>query len=438
MVNYIGFLKVFINDTWYGRIMTIRKNKKINWVIALLTASFLTSFCLAKTSTSRFNSNSPQIVELKYWTGAESSQIAFYTKGGASYNLTNLPDKKGFIFYTSNAPLDGGNQSYTVRDGVIDRIDAQNTDNACRVTVTFMVPTDYTLSPGNMDRHYPVIEIMRPMNLRTPQPTPQQIAELKKNHKIILIDPGHGGWHFGAGGNGLLEKNITMEIGLKLQDKINRMPGYVAFITRDTAYNGGDYYVSLERRCQMSVEYGADLFISIHLNSPGNDSKKDVHGTEIYYMAYGEASDAEAQKLADLENSADLDAGATIDKGDVVNQVLQDERLIALNNQNSLFAGLVLNQALQGTGLTSRGVKNARFAVLKNAIPSILMEVVFVTNPREARLVNDPVFQLDLSDKISNAITQYFAINHGRPVQNAVSTDSTSTTLSGILPTPLN
>lgn len=417
--------------------MTIR-NKKYCLVLGLLTASLFTSFCLAKTTKHVVSSSSPKIVEIKYWTGAESSQIAFYTQGGANYNLTNLPNKMGFVFYTTNAPLGSGDQSYVVRDGVLDRIEAQNTSNACRITVTFMEPTDYTLSPGNMDRRYPVIEIIRPMNLRSPQPTPQQIAELKKDHKIILIDPGHGGWHFGAGGNGLLEKNITMQIGLKLQDKINRMPGYVAFITRDTAYNGGDYYVSLERRCQMAVEYGADLFISIHLNSPGIDSKKDVHGTEIYYMAYGEASDAEAQKLADLENSADLDVSAQTQQGDAVSQVLQDERLIALNNQNSLFAGLVMGQAMQETGLTSRGIKNARFAVLKNAIPSILMEVVFVTNPREARLVSDPTFQLDLSQKISAAIAQYFSINHGRPMQNAISTDSTATTLSEIPPQTAN
>ena len=387
----------------------------------------------SRSSTPRYSSPSPKVIEIKTWTGPESSQIAFYFQGRVNYNVTDLPENKGFVLYTSNAPVNGGQQSYNVKDGVIDRIDAKNSSSGCRITVTFMEPTDYKLSPDYAGRDYPVIEIIRPLNLRPPRPTPQQIAELKKDHKIVLIDPGHGGWHSGAGRNGLLEKYVTLQLALRLKDKIDRMPGYIAFITRDTGFNGGDYYVSLARRREMAIEYGADCFLSIHLNAPGNNSRKDVRGTEIYYLAYGDASDAEAQELANLENAADLEPGEENKKGDLIFDVLQDERLIALNNQNSLLAGLVMGQMLQVDGLSNRGVKHARFTVLKNPVPSILVEVLFVTNQHEARLISDPVFQRNVTQKMSDAITQYFAINRGRPTSNGNGTDATSKTLTDVL-----
>lgn len=375
---------------------------------------------------------SAKISNIKVWSGNDNTQVAFYFQGRAQYNVIALPDKKGFVVKSSNASDSDGDRVIPVNDGVITRIEVENIGSGCYITVRFTDVLDYKVSLENRDRNFPVIEIQRPGVSRSSEfPSKTQIAELKKSNKIVVIDPGHGGWHHGASGNGLVEKHVTMAAALQLKEKLDRIPGIKTFLTRDKNYNGGDYYVSLGRRRNIATELDADLFISIHLNAPGSASMTSVRGTEIYYMKYGAASDAEAQRLANLENAADLDEAVITSASDPLTEVLKDERLVALNNQSSLAAGLILNKLLQTGSLQNRGVKHAQFAVLKCTVPSVLLELVFVTNPSEAQLLKDPVFMDDATNKMASAVKEYFSINKGRPINVKPSTPSLDDILSG-------
>lgn len=392
--------------------MKIYKNKIFLFInFIFLVFNFLIFICFAQANVT------PRISSLKYWTGSESTQIAIYFQGRVDYSVTDLPNKTGFLFHARNAAYQPGDTVMQVRDGVVDRIEIRNNGNSSRIFVYFMSTTGYRIAPEHRDRNFPLIEIDRPLNLRPVQPTPEHIAAIRENHKIIMIDPGHGGWHYGARANNLIEKDVVMEMGIELQRRINSMPGFIAFLTRNPNFNNGDYFVSLGRRREIAAKYNADLFVSLHLNAPGTQSRGEVRGTEIFHLAYGDASDAEAQQLADLENAADLEfAGDNKQNNmtDILTQLLLDERMIALNNQSSLLAGLVLDNMLRIDGLSNRGVKHARFAVLKNPMPSILIEVIFVTSPTEARIIQQPGFNSKMANKIAEAIERYYSINRGR------------------------
>ncbi len=413
---------------------------KIYWIFIIIV------FCMpvltfAKTTKSRrVSTPSARVKSVKYWTGPETTQVAVYFQGRVSYNISSLPGKTGFVLRAERALPEEGDQVIEVNDGVVSRIDISGVSGGTNITVRFMEPVEYHVSSEHKDRNFPVIEVIRPTQKQPVKLTSQQVTELKKNNKIVVIDPGHGGWHYGAGANGLVEKSQTMELALRLKEKLDKVPGVKTFLTRDVNFNQGDYYVSLPRRREIAADLGADLFISLHLNAPGSPSDHSARGTEIYFLAYGDASDAEAQRLADLENAADLVPEEVNRPNDIVSELLLDERLIALNNQSSLLAGLVLNNLLKLPGLTDRGVKNARFAVLKCKMPSVLLELAFVTNPNEVRLLQDPQFYNEVSDKMLTAVNQYFTINPGRmngggPNGVGAETSSTEDVLSNLLKT---
>ena len=417
---------------------TQNKRQLMNYLICLVlifSLSVLSQAAVKKKTTKSSSSRrvvvhvSPKVKEVKSWTGPENTQIAFYLQGNVDYDINAIPGAMGFVLQANNATSSDGDQVIPVNDGTVESITINNTGNSCRVTIRFVEPTSYKVSGEHPDRNFPLIEVTRPVAKRPVYPSAQQIAAYRKSNNIIVIDPGHGGWHSGAGGNGLQEKNVTMEIALKLKDKLDQVPGIKCFLTRDTAFNNGDYYVSLNRRRVMASELGADLFLSIHLNAPGSARSTDVRGTEIYYMEYGEASDAEAERLADLENAADLEYSSTGQNNDPVSEVLQDQRLVALRNQSAVFASLVMNNLMQVGSLSNRGIKHARFAVLKCTMPSVLLEVGFVTNPYESGLLGSRDFQEQAAGKMTSAVNQYLAINHGRP--------TTKNTESQPLPTDL-
>jgi N-acetylmuramoyl-L-alanine amidase len=395
---------------------------KPSYLIKIIFLVSAISLCLplegnAKGRTTRKNNTVTaytRIKNIKVWTGPETTQIAVYFQGKTQYDIFPLTGKAGFILRAQKATPEEGDQVLEVNDGIVEKVTVNSTSGGTDITVYFTEPTEYKVSSEQKDRNFPVIEITRPPRKQPAKLTASQVSEIKKNNKIIVIDPGHGGWHYGACANGLLEKNETMKLGLQLRERLNKIPGIRAFLTRDENFNQGDYYISLQHRREIAAELGADLFISLHLNAPGSVNDRTSRGTEIYYLAYGDASDAEASRLADLENAADLDPEEVHKSNDVVSELLLDERLIALNNQSSLLAGLVLNNVLQLKGLTDRGVKNARFAVLKCKMPSVLLELCFVTNPYESTLLQEPDFYAEVSNRIASAVNQYFTINPGR------------------------
>jgi len=236
----------------------------------------------------------------------------------------------------------------------------------------------------------------------TPILTNQQKAQINKKHIVIAIDPGHGGRDPGAiGKKGTLEKDITLAVGKKLFQLINRQHGYKAVMTRST-----DKYVVLRNRVKRARELQADLFVSIHADS---FKSPKVEGASVYALSINGASSEAARWMADKENASDLIGGVSLDdKDDLIASVLLD--LTQTNTiQNSIELGNDVLKQLKKVGkVNKKHVQQAGFAVLKAPdMPSILVETAFLSNPKEERRLRTSKHQKNLANAIFSGIKKH-------------------------------
>jgi N-acetylmuramoyl-L-alanine amidase len=212
--------------------------------------------------------------------------------------------------------------------------------------------------------------------------------------RTIVIDPGHGGLESGALGKfGTLEKDITLAVGLKLKEIIERNLAFRVVLTREK-----DLDVSLDNRAALANNNKADLFISIHTNS---SYRKNAHGSETFFLSLN-ATDEEARRLAYLENSStELEERIEGEDEDEIKMILWDMAQNAYIQQSSRLAEIIQNELNVLLSTTNRGIKQAPFKVLTGvACPAVLVEVAFISNPRE----EEKLTQEDFQDKVAEAI----------------------------------
>lgn len=223
---------------------------------------------------------------------------------------------------------------------------------------------------------------------------------------IVALDPGHGGEDPGAiGPGGTREKDVVLQIALRLRDRINQQPNMRAFLTRDA-----DFFVPLNTRVQKARRVQADLFISIHADAFFTARPQ---GASVFALSDKGASSSAARWMADKENSADLVGGINARAKDAqVQRALFDMSTTAQINDSLKLGSAMLGEIGNIGKLHKPRVEQAGFAVLKAPdIPSVLVETAFISNPdEEARLRSDD-YQIQLSDALMRGITRYFAKN---------------------------
>ena len=223
---------------------------------------------------------------------------------------------------------------------------------------------------------------------------------------IVALDPGHGGEDPGAvGPGGTREKDVVLQIALRLRDRINQQPNMRAFLTRDA-----DFFVPLNTRVQKARRVQADLFVSIHADAFFTARPQ---GASVFALSDKGASSSAARWMADKENSADLVGGINAKAKDAqVQRALLDMSTTAQINDSLKLGSAMLGEIGHIGKLHKPRVEQAGFAVLKAPdIPSVLVETAFISNPdEEARLRSDD-YQIKLSDALMRGITRYFAKN---------------------------
>jgi N-acetylmuramoyl-L-alanine amidase len=222
------------------------------------------------------------------------------------------------------------------------------------------------------------------------------------SHKIIVIDPGHGGKDPGGiGFNGIKEKDVVLKIGLYLRNILQKR-GYKVYMTRDK-----DYFVTLPNRTKFANRHHADLFISIHCNIIRNDSR--VHGPTTYFLS--PARTARASRVAKYENSA-IGNLHTINQQIVLN-FLNKDRIIQSDKMGmDIQRNIIYNLRKHYKDIYDRGVRPAPFWVLVGTqMPAILIETGFLTNKKEASRLNNSLYQKRLAIGIANGINSYFEKN---------------------------
>jgi len=219
---------------------------------------------------------------------------------------------------------------------------------------------------------------------------------LKIGH--IVVDAGHGGHDTGTiGPNGLMEKDLVLDVALRLGRLLETRLGADVIYTRDD-----DTFIPLETRTAIANEHQADLFISVHANSSPDPSAR---GVETYYLNF--TSNPDALEVAARENA--VSQKSIFELQDLVKKITLKEKIeesheLASDVQQSLYSGL----GGKHSTLRDRGVKKAPFVVLIGAnMPSILAEISFVSNPTDAAKLETPEYRQRIAEALYKGIAKY-------------------------------
>jgi N-acetylmuramoyl-L-alanine amidase len=255
-------------------------------------------------------------------------------------------------------------------------------------------PEKPNLAASKKNQRYPEIRQARP----TSEGQRSLIRALGLKVGRIVIDAGHGGHDTGTiGPNGLLEKDLVLDVSLRLGRLLQGKMGAEVIYTRDD-----DTFVPLETRTAIANQQQADLFISIHANSSQDASAR---GVETYYLNFNPSPDA--LEVAARENA--VSEKSVHELGDLVKKIalkekVEESREFAVDVQHSLYQGLAGKEKT----MRDRGVKKAPFIVLIGAnMPSILAEISFVSNPGDARKLQTPEYRQKIAEALYRGVARY-------------------------------
>jgi N-acetylmuramoyl-L-alanine amidase len=214
----------------------------------------------------------------------------------------------------------------------------------------------------------------------------------------IVIDAGHGGHDSGTlGVDGLEEKDVVLDVALRLGKLLHDRLGAEIIYTRSD-----DTFIPLETRTAIANKAQADLFLSIHANSSSDASAR---GVETYYLNF--TSQPDALEVAARENAVSdqsIHQLSDLVKRIALKEKIDESREFASDVESSLYAGLQRGNA----GLKNRGVKKAPFVVLIGAnMPSILAEISFVTNPKDANQLRQPEYRQRVAESLYKGVAKY-------------------------------
>lgn len=227
----------------------------------------------------------------------------------------------------------------------------------------------------------------------------QRAGEVRR----VAIDPGHGGIDKGrVGPGGLMEKDVNLALSMMLRERLESMHGIEVVMTRTE-----DVLVPLSRRAEIANSEGADLFVSIHCNGWFHP---DANGYETFFLS---PAKTEEDKILAMQENASLEfegigAGATGEDLDELGFILWDMVQNEFISESSNLAEMIQRELGRVIGLRNRGARQNALVVLKGCrMPAVLVEVAFLSNPDEERLLADEGFREKVVSGIAEAIVKY-------------------------------
>lgn len=214
----------------------------------------------------------------------------------------------------------------------------------------------------------------------------------------VVIDPGHGGEKDGAiGPEGTKEKDVALAISLGLAS-ILEARGHEVVLTRSN-----DVSLGLAPRIRLANDRRADVFVSVHANSAPT-ARARVQGVETYFLS-ADASDAQALALAEQENADEEEEALPSDPLDFI---LADLARMEAHVGSSRLAVEIHQRLVRSTGAHDRGVRQAPFFVLSGArMPAVLVEVGYISHPREERRLVEASTQRRIAEAIADGIEAF-------------------------------
>ncbi|WP_066161336.1 N-acetylmuramoyl-L-alanine amidase family protein [Aliarcobacter skirrowii] len=246
----------------------------------------------------------------------------------------------------------------------------------------------------------------KPTNIVTAPPVTQKISSNNKTKKkTIVIDAGHGGSDAGAvGPKKRYEKVVNLAVSNYLADILKKR-GYKVYVTRSS-----DKFIKVMDRTILANEKNADLFLSIHTNAMPKDKANSTSGIETFFLS--PARSERAKRVAALENQSDIREMNEKSK-DVFLESLNRPRITASHKfAIDVQAGLLQAARSKYKDVNDSGVREGPFWVLVGAqMPSILIELGYISHPEESRRLYEASYQKALANGIANGIDSYFLKN---------------------------
>jgi N-acetylmuramoyl-L-alanine amidase len=390
-----------------------------------------------------------QVSAVRFWSLSEATRVVIAVSGEFEYHSERAHDPERVFFdILRSRPRIEGRRTYSsdVSDKLVKRVRvAETLPGVTRVVLDLGNSADYTaIQLSNPDRlvielrtagpAIPAVPVAPALLLQPPSVTPPwsapptsvaaaplpspavlasnsgRVAKLASDGassltralglkiRRVVLDPGHGGYDQGTvGPKGLMEKDLVLDVALRLGKLIESRMGSEVIFTRSD-----DTFVPLEGRTALANEKKADLFLSIHANS---SSYPRIGGVESYFLNFTDSKDSLA--VAARENAAS--DKSVFELRDLIQQItLQDKAEESKEFAGSVQTSLFGFAARYDPGIKNRGVKKAPFVVLIGAsMPSVLAEIGFLSNPREEALLKKPEHRQRLAEALYRGVNRY-------------------------------
>jgi N-acetylmuramoyl-L-alanine amidase len=340
-----------------------------------------------------------EVKDIRSWSSENYTRVVVDLTNTVEFSKNRLSNPDRLYFDVKDAHISKEiNTSIPVGDGILKTVRAsQFNKTTVRVVLDLDEISDYQTfifdDPARL-----VIDVYgKTKNVDKP--------DMNFVKRRIVLDPGHGGHDPGAvGPKNLYEKDVVLDIALKLKKVLMEDPFNEVFLTRDR-----DIFIPLEERTAMANRKNADLFVSIHANA---SPRREAKGIETYLLNW--TDDEEAIRVAARENAISLKKmramNRQVDIVDVIKSDLirENKRDESIKLANYIQRSLISNLDSDTKQVLNLGVKQALFYVLFGAkMPSVLVEVSFISNPEEERLLSNDAYRTEIARGIAKGLNTY-------------------------------
>ncbi len=370
--------------------------------IILIIAEVFLSLLLFRFSLASEPASDPiEVKDIRQWSSKGYTRVVVDLSDPVDFTKKRISNPDRLYFDLKNCKISKEiNTALPVGDGILKTVRAgQFSQDTVRVVLDLEEIKDF-----NAFILYDPAKLIIDVYGKKPVKTKDTVTSIT----TIVLDPGHGGHDSGAvGAKGLYEKDVVLDIALKLRRLLSKKKNLKIFLTREK-----DVFIRLEDRTAFANSKNADLFVSIHANA---NTDRKARGVETYLLNW--TDEEEANKVAARENQISLkkmkehmnryksDVGVIL--ADLERDLKRDKSVKLANYIQNSIMGVLSDKY---SNIEDRGVKGALFFVLFGAnMPSILAEVSFISNPIEERLLKKEAYRDNVAKAIAKGIDTYVA-----------------------------
>ncbi|GGW64591.1 N-acetylmuramoyl-L-alanine amidase [Alishewanella tabrizica] len=389
--------------------------------------------CVLLSMVAQANNATNQVQSIRVWPSPDNTRVVFDLRAAPNFKHFMLEDPHRLVIDLSRVSGGTALPSVNGEAALIRGIRSSSGQNSMRIVLDLTraaKPTVFALAPTPPYGHRLVIDFpdsnpasnaanSQPAEASTPASTaitgasnnrPLPSGARTARDIIIAVDAGHGGEDPGSiGPGGTFEKNLTLPISRQLVERINREPGMKAVLVRT-----GDYFIHVNSRTDIARRMQADLLVSIHADAFTSPHPK---GAAVWVLSLRRATSEVGRMLEQTERHGELLGGVAEVIKDSANERYLAQTVLDLSmNHSMVTAHQVANQVLAELGkvttLHKREPQAASLGVLRAPdIPSILVEVGFISNPQEERLLRSSAHQQKLVQSLFTGLKRHFELS---------------------------